>query len=516
MTQYKDDLYDLIHSLTKAEKRYFKLFASTGENRYVQLFEVVNTVKIYNKKLLEKRLKNANLLDNLVANKNYLYGLILRSLRQFSEGKNIDSQIKILVDNAKILRKKKLYDKSYNQIKKAKNLAIRYEKLSLGLEILDQERELSQVISLNDDPLNVKLNQENEEMTEDFIRKKENQHLYFKLMSEIRGKGHKVYSQKSEGMEKFSEFLEHPLHTDINKALTLLAKQQFYVNRLHCFFYLRAYKAYHQDAIASVQLWENIEKDILMEYQHAYQTSLYNLILHELYFVDQATFLNSLERFKNILNQKHFKDSHPTVFIKSYGIEMHYWSSVGQLKKAMEVLEKSIHLFKKYEADCSIRNLVTATLSIARTYFYNDDMENASIWIDKLLMDYSNSQRKDILVVANTMRLLIYYEMNDTHLMEYLSRSIYRFTKRRKNLYDTPIIIGKYIKKLCEIEEEEDKRELYIKLKDALKEVYQRTHEKSILQAFDFIAWVDSKLEKKSLVDIFRIRAEKNPKSLMS
>lgn len=515
MTQYKDDLYDLIHSLTKAEKRYFKLFASTGENRYIQLFEVVNTVKTYNKELLEKRLKNANLLNNLVANKNYLYGLILRSLRQFSEGKNVDSQIKILIDNAKILKKKKLYDKSYNQIKKAKNLAIRYQKLSLGLEILSQERELLQVISLNDDPLNVKLNQENEDMTEEFIKKKHNQHLYFKIMSEIRGKGHNVYTQKADGIEKFAEFLEHPLQTDVDKALTLLAKQQFYVNRLHCFFYLRDHKAYHKDALASVQLWEDVEKDILSEYQHAYHTSLYNLMLHELYFVDQTTFLETLERFKNLLNHKHFKDSHPTVFIKSYGIEMHYWSSVGELTKAMQVLQDSVHLFDKYEADCSIRNLVTAILAIARTYFYNNDMESASVWIDKLLTDYSNSQRKDILVVANTIRLMIYYETNDTHLMEYLSRSIYRFTKRRKNLYDTPIVISKYIKKLCEINEEEEQIKLFLKLKETLQKAYQNPHEKGILQAFDFIAWIDSKLEKKSIVEIFKIRAENNPKSIL-
>ena len=74
---YKDDLYDLIHSLDKAEKRYFKLFASKyegqEENRYIKLFEILNSFKEYDKETIQKRIKAAKLTKNLIAKKDFPY-----------------------------------------------------------------------------------------------------------------------------------------------------------------------------------------------------------------------------------------------------------------------------------------------------------------------------------------------------------------------------------------------------------------------------------------------------------
>ena len=68
----KEALYDLIHSMTMSEKRYFKIYSSKhviGEtNDYIQLFNAISTQTVFN----DGELKNNTFVKNLSAEKNYL------------------------------------------------------------------------------------------------------------------------------------------------------------------------------------------------------------------------------------------------------------------------------------------------------------------------------------------------------------------------------------------------------------------------------------------------------------
>ena len=64
------DLFDLVHSLTKSEKRFFKLQSSlqAGEKNYVRLFDLLEKQKIYNpdKILQESKYVNESMIQYLV------------------------------------------------------------------------------------------------------------------------------------------------------------------------------------------------------------------------------------------------------------------------------------------------------------------------------------------------------------------------------------------------------------------------------------------------------------------
>ena len=95
-------LFDLIKSLSKAEKRFFKLetnrYKSKSNKVYIEVYKILDNQDIYNEEELKKKLPTQSNI-RLPQLKNYLYNLILKILIQFNSKKNIDFEITELLLN---------------------------------------------------------------------------------------------------------------------------------------------------------------------------------------------------------------------------------------------------------------------------------------------------------------------------------------------------------------------------------------------------------------------------------
>lgn len=87
-------LHQLIHSLSPAEKRYFKLYAKTQgkegyKKQYEKLFDALNAWESeYDEDVFKKKHHNKAFLRNFSFNKHHLYELILKSCIQVNQDKN--------------------------------------------------------------------------------------------------------------------------------------------------------------------------------------------------------------------------------------------------------------------------------------------------------------------------------------------------------------------------------------------------------------------------------------------
>ncbi|MFH0867141.1 MAG: hypothetical protein V1904_13175 [Bacteroidota bacterium] len=121
-----DKLFSLIRSLSKQEKRYFKLFA--GANReasnYIKLFDILSRQKVYDEDAIREIYKNEKFIKQLHVTKNYLYKLILRSLHIYHINISEDSIIKELLQCVEILYNKGLYGQCTTLLNKAKMIAL--------------------------------------------------------------------------------------------------------------------------------------------------------------------------------------------------------------------------------------------------------------------------------------------------------------------------------------------------------------------------------------------------------
>ena len=140
--QPNDHLYQLIKSLSKAEKRGFKIYAtrtSSSDAKFIQLFDAIDKAKEYDEDLIFSKITDLKKiqLSNLKA---HLYKQILVSLRLNYVNHNIDIQLREQIDYARILYDKGLYKQSLKVLDKAKSLSSNNHRTTLTIEILDFEK----------------------------------------------------------------------------------------------------------------------------------------------------------------------------------------------------------------------------------------------------------------------------------------------------------------------------------------------------------------------------------------
>ena len=87
------ELFNLITSLTKSEKRFFKLSSSlqSGDKNYLKIFDFIESQSYYDEAKLKEEFKAEIFVNHLPSEKNHLYKLILKSLRAFYSEQSISS-----------------------------------------------------------------------------------------------------------------------------------------------------------------------------------------------------------------------------------------------------------------------------------------------------------------------------------------------------------------------------------------------------------------------------------------
>jgi hypothetical protein len=139
-------LFELINSMSKSEKRYFKLFASRHtigeENNYIRIFDFIDSQESFDDEEIHHHFKGEAFLNKFSITKNRLYDQIMKSLDSFHSGASIDAQIYKLLHGAQILYNKGLYDHTKRQLTSADKLAKKHNRNILIQEIAIQQKKL--------------------------------------------------------------------------------------------------------------------------------------------------------------------------------------------------------------------------------------------------------------------------------------------------------------------------------------------------------------------------------------
>ena len=144
--RYNADIHKLIKSLTKSEKRYFKIYAAqhtkNNSNNYLLLFDAIDGQTFYSEEKLKRKFRNHSFGKKLANTKFLLYELIVKMQLQLRKGKDVDSKIRDLLDAVAFHFSKSLYNQAFNSLQKAKKMAIFFEHCAYWLEALNWERKL--------------------------------------------------------------------------------------------------------------------------------------------------------------------------------------------------------------------------------------------------------------------------------------------------------------------------------------------------------------------------------------
>jgi tetratricopeptide (TPR) repeat protein len=490
-----NELFDLIKSLTKSEKRFFKLQSSlqSGDKNYVRLFDLIDKMEEYDEELVKKTFKGEKFIKHLPSEKNHLYKLILKALRSYYGETSISSTLKQEIKNIEILYNKALFDECSKFLERAKKMAAKYEKFYYLFELIYWEKTLleesfedGKFIDLN------KLIEEERDVLEKLSNLAAYHVLYSKINYVFRSGG---YSRTEENIRIVEEIVNDPLIKGKNTALSKRAATICYYTQGFC----NLAKGDSQTALEKFMRVRTIldeSPSLKSDLAKRYIRTLSNIIicLTDLKRFDEAR--EFIQQMRSLTGQDGFDSPDiRTAIFKDTGLsQLSLYHFTGQFTKAMPDLEEITKNLAEYEGKLHKEHELAFFYQFAYIQFGAGNYSKALSWLNKVLNDNETDLRQDLYSYARLFNLVIHYELGNYDLLEYTIKSTVRYLQKRMRDFPVEKLIIEQFKKLIRTQSATDKRNILQNFREQLKQEMRRPEDEVVLRYFDFHAWIESKL----------------------
>lgn len=498
----KDDLFQLIKSLSKSEKRYFKLYSSfrSGDKIYLQLFDTIEKQNEYNEDVIKKKFKGETFINQLTKTKYYLYNHILKSLRSYGNKMTKERELRELLDNIEVLYEKQLYSHAIKFIEKAEEIAIKYESYSYLFEIVDWKIKIINTrahIQQND----VIIKKQYESLFEHIHRYK-NLSQYRYVISKFNSYHHKYgWGRKETDWKPYEKIMSNIIFDSEDQAPSYKAKVVYYYQKS---FYNLMKNDYEKAYINSDHLLKLMETNshFIEENPISYVRALTNMSMCAIItrrYKEVQTLNDKFNeiRINNISNKNVYGEC--TIKLLTNMVEL------GQYKAAIDTINDFNKNNKHGEALNSI-NTITYYYNCSLAYFGNEDYRTANKYLNKIFYDNFNDTRIDLYCFAQILSLIISFELGKEDLIEYSVKSVYRTLLKRGKLYLFEQVLISFIqKRMVKVVNKTEMIKAFTELKKDLEKLVQSDpFEAKALGYFDIVSWLKSKIEGKTFADVIR------------
>lgn len=517
-----DQLFRLIKSLTTAEKRYFKIFASRhsigGKNEYVNLFDAIDKQTEYDESKLVGLFKNSTFAHSPAIAKNRLFETVLKSLHAFHADSSVDVELQRLMHSTEILFKKSLYEESRKVINRAKKLAQKYEKHFMMLEIYRWEKKLLEKDSYAGSNIEdiTGMNQHDQELLEKIKNYNDFWYIKSRLFLLLNKKG-KV--RDTTELNNFKTIIDNTLLQNEGSALSYETRYLYYHIYSAYYFGIGDYKNSYIYIGKHLDLIEK-HADIFGEEPNKYFAVLSNMIylctqLRK--FSEIPVYLKKLKEIPQSSIKKMNEDLGIKLFSSTYSAELSLYIQTGEFDKAFGLIDEIEAGLAKYKNKISKVRISFFYFNIAVVFFAIDDYSGALKWINKLLNDSDIDSSQDIHCMGRVLNLIIHLEIGNNDLIPYTFRSTQRYLNKRKRIYRFESVFLNFINKLSKADDPAEVRNCYHTLRPELQTLSKDPFEKSVFEYFDFITWVEGKYLSIPFREMVRKKIEQgNLKSLLN
>lgn len=507
-----DQLYKLIRSLTKPEKRHFKIFASRhtlGEqNVYVKLFDEMERMKEYNEAELLKKYRKEAFVNNFSITKNRLYEQVLRSLDVFHHNSSVDAQLRKELHCAEILYKKTLYDQCAKLLNSAKKLATRFEKFAILVEIHKMEKDLLEKDSYSDLPETtiMELHDEDETVAENIRVFNAFWNIKSRLFMLLNKRGRVRNSQE---LSDFKEIIDNTLLREKNNRLSVNA--QYLFNHIYSAYHFGVgdYKKCYSFLANNIKLIES-HTDIFRDEPNIYFSLLTNIIYvgsQLKRYDDVMEYLRRLREMPEKLATSRNEDLDIKLFSSAFSLEITLYNNTGDFEKAIALVAKIEEGLEQYEGRLSKLREAYFYFNIAAAYFGAEKYSQALKWINRLLNDHGIAHNEYIHCMAQIFNLIIHIELKNTDLLAYAVKSTQRYLKSRNRAYKFETAFLRFTETISRAGNEKELQPVYEALRRELTALSKDAFERTAFEYFDVPAWVESKVTKKSYREIVEKKA---------
>lgn len=503
----KDNLFLLVKSLTKSEKRQFKLYVGrlgvNSDSKFLSVFNVLDKMATYDEAAI---LKSTAVKKQQLANvKAHLYKQILISLKLTPSHQNVRSQIREQLDFASILYHKGLYKQSLKILDKAKDLAIINEEKNLAYEIVELEKVIeSQYITRSISNRADELTIQAKELSAANVMSSKLSNLSLQLYGLLLKTGYVKNEEESLWVKNY--FNERLPKYNIK---TLGFREKLWLYNAYLWYSLLMQDFLNSYKYASK--WVNL----FYEYPDMIHLNPVFFLKGNNYLLEALFFLKNRDKFKEVLKQLELITVENTLpknenvealaflYINLNKINLHFID--GTFKEGLELIPKMEADLICYKNRIDEHHTMIFYYKFASLHFGSGNNRKTIDYLDKIISNKTLTMREDLLCFSRVLNLVAHYEAGLDYHLEALLRSTYKFLIKMNDLHEVQKEMIKFIRGLQDVYPHDIKKAFKVLLKK-LKVYENRPYEGRAFLYLDIISWLESKIENTPVDQIIRTK----------
>lgn len=497
----KDPLFRLIKSLTKPEKRHFRLYANRTmgdrQRKFVVLFDLLDKQSDYNEELLLKKLPGATNKSKLTNVKRHLFKQLLTSLRLTYINKLIDIEIREQLDFARVLYSKGLYMESLRILERTKGIAVEHNQDILHLEIIEFQKLIESRHITRSRQVEKKVERLLEEST---LRSRVTQTASEMINLNIQIHGYYIdhgfarTETQKKALDKAWRNMQ-PEHFNNRFANTFFEK----TNRYQSYLWYRYIQLDLKGALSHALEWVTLfhfHKSMQLKDPDLYLRAVYYLLLflylldrkadYEKYLAAMEAYLNN---YRNILNPNSLHLS----FVYFSLARFNYYFLVKEYKIAYQLIDLIKEELPVHQDMIDDHRLMLFDYKFAIAAFGCGYFEEALTHLHAILYQTDRLLQKDMEINARLLELLCLYETKAFDRMSYRLVSFGRSVVKSKVVTSLQLQTHKMLRSLLQMYPSDHDEFLLERIK-FFTESCELPEERMFLKYLDVLEWMKNKV----------------------
>lgn len=505
----QEPVFELIRSMSKAEKRNFKLYATrlsgNQQAKFIALFDCLDGMEEYNeKRILQRCPIKKEQLPNMKA---HLYKQILVSIRLLEVQHSLHMQLHEQLDFARILYNKGLYQQSSKLLDKAADLALQSEQYTVALDFIELQKKIdTQNTTRGMISKSEKLNRLADTLCDRITRISELANIATQLYG--------LYLQLGyTRTQKDINLIIHVYGQRLSKYENLPEDKLSFTER---FYLYQAYAWYHYILHNMLLCYKNVRHWITLFDEHPQMKRLmfdaymrgYSRLLDSLFL------LRSYKRFAQTLNTF----EHEIAGIENVGdnsrmiaLQIHYTHQInksfyeGAFNEGIKIIPEVEAFIQRYQNHLDIHHRMLLYYKIACLYFGNGDYDACMSYLKRIISTRDPLIRRDLQCYARILNLICSYESGSDYNIDYQIRAVYVFLDKMNDLQQVQKEMMHFLKRLNSVYAS-DLKEAFRKLYETLKPYEHHPYERRTFYYLDVLSWLQSKVEGIPVGEVIRRR----------
>lgn len=497
-----DSLFQLVQSLTKAEKRHFKLYTSLqqGSKEYLHLFKLIEKENDLTK--VKKTFASSKSKSSYESSSKYLYKVIIDSLLQLKSAADKTSRLANSLMRARILFEKSLYEDGFRLLEKIQRDAAKNEEFII--QLWATQIELYYLSNLNFHTVTEKFLIEKQMKIDELLKYQKNIYQHTALYELLR---HRLMYKGGVRTKEQKDELNDLVLSELNFNSNPLA-DTFESEKIHLLFQSYYFITINDYKSALKTFYEL--NDLLKDHKHLWierpidYLSTIEGILDSLLSIKQY---KEIQLFLKTLNKIEIKSTYFDVMVQRvrFIYTIAGYLNNGEFEKAEKLKEQFEEVLFKRIQYLDLSKQAEVYLYTAIIFIGKGDMNKAHQALNKILLESTLYNALPSYRTFRLLHLLVHFELGNHDYIEYETRSLKRtFHNDFKKSYQIEKIVFRFLQYKILPSSFKAREIIWKKFEQLFEKSEKDRYEMQLLKIFDFVAWIKAKLLRKSFAELLK------------